>query len=74
MIFNGGRNRNSNERKLCALRVWMSIDTNQEMFRTTFTHTMIPDASYTIVYGKYSKLIVSILSEDNVEMLITSYI
>ena len=51
------------------LRVILANNDGKSSYATTFFHEMKKGESYTIVYGKYSKILLSALSEQGEEML-----
>lgn len=52
------------------LRVILAGSKGKTAFRTTRFHTMEKGRAYTVKYGKYSKVILSIVSSENEEMLL----
>ena len=56
-------------RECCYMRVWLADHEGKYMFLTTFPHLMQKGERYTIRYGKLSKIIVSILSDQGIEMI-----
>lgn len=53
----------------CFMKVLLADHKGKSAFSTTFYHLMEKDKRYTIQYGKFSKVIVSILSEKGDELL-----
>lgn len=62
-----GKIQRMNER--CFIKVMLSDHNGKSMFSTTYYFLMEKDKRYTIQYGKFSRVIVSILSEAGEEML-----
>lgn len=56
-----------NER--CFLRILLANHKGKSTFLTTHYHLMEKGKSYTIVYGKFSKVITSVLSDEGQELL-----
>lgn len=54
------------------LRVTFADNKGKRSYSTTFLHQMKPGKSYTVIYGKYSKILLSVLDESGGEMLYIS--
>jgi hypothetical protein len=59
----------SQRNEYCFLKIMLSGKTGKHTYLSTYFHTMERHKGYTIKYGKYSKVIVSILSKEGEEML-----
>ena len=54
------------------LRVTFADNKGKQSYSTTFLHQMQPGKSYTVVYGKCSRILLSVLDDSGVEMLYIS--
>ena len=71
-IILGGSSEN-NFKEMCIMMIGMADRNGKKMYISTYPHIMKQGKGYTVQYGKFSKLIISILSTDNEEMLKTNY-
>ena len=55
------------------LRVIFGDDTGKRAYSTASLHQMEPGQSYTVIYGKHSKILLSVLNKDGEEMLFDAH-
>jgi len=68
-----GGSRENNFKEMCIMMIGMADRSGKKMYISAYPHIMVQGKGYTVQYGKFSKLIVSILSAEDEEMLKTNY-